>query len=125
LRALAHRRLLVHDAVDHRLLAVEAADTGAAAALLYPGLAGLVRVHLMQRPDRAFVRIAGVGAANRAPGRSASVRTLCVTAAASSRSVIVLPYDFDIFWPSRPGIREASVSSAAGSTRIILPVPSR
>ncbi len=64
LRALAHWRLLAQDAVDHRLLAVQAANPGAAATFLYPGLATLVRVHLMQLPDRTLARVAGIAAAN-------------------------------------------------------------
>ena len=40
------------------------------------------------------------------------VRIFCVTESASSRRKMVLPYDLDIFCPSRPGMREASVSSA-------------
>ena len=53
------------------------------------------------------------------------VRIFFLTDSASSRSVIALLYDFDIFWPSVPGSFEDSVSSASGSTRIRRPAPSR
>lgn len=62
LSALTHRRLLLEDAVDHRLLALEATDTRAAATLLHPVLARIVRIHLVQPPDRALVRITRIGA---------------------------------------------------------------
>ena len=52
------------DGVDDRLLAVQAADAGRGAAFPHP-LAGLVvRVDQVELPDRADVRIAGVGAAH-------------------------------------------------------------
>src|SRR5690606_32767837 len=60
-RTLAHRLLLLQHALDHRLLAFDTANTGAATALLYPGLHLVVRIDLMQLPHRALVRIARIG----------------------------------------------------------------
>ena len=62
LGALAPRCLLANDRLDHRLLAVEAADRRAGAAGDDPGLGLLVRVHLVQLPHRALLGIARVGA---------------------------------------------------------------
>jgi hypothetical protein len=99
----------LQDAVDHRLLAFETADAGAAAALLHPFLARIVRIHLMQLPHRALVRIAGIGTAHaRRIGRHAL--DLLRHRGFVLAQVIVLLYDFDIFCPSRPGIFDASVS---------------
>src|SRR5690606_34023645 len=53
---------LLHDFVDERLLSVQAPDAGAAAAVLYPFPHLLVRVDLVQIPDRAFLRLARIGA---------------------------------------------------------------
>ncbi len=53
------------------------------------------------------------------------VLSFFATASGSSRRPIVLPYDFDILRPSRPGTFGVAVSSASGSGRIVRPVPSR
>ena len=57
-------------------------------------------------------------------GSVGMVRIFFATDSGSSRRAMVLPYDLDIFWPSSPGMRGASVSSTSGSTRIFLPPPS-
>lgn len=64
MRAFEHRLLLAQDAFDHRLLAVEATDARAAAALLHPLVRLFIGVDLMQLPHRALVRVARVGAAH-------------------------------------------------------------
>src|SRR5579872_3834601 len=64
LRAPAHAADFLHDALDHRLFALEAADAGAAAAGARPLARRLVGIDLVQIPDRAFVGIAGIGAAH-------------------------------------------------------------
>lgn len=90
-----HRRLLTQDAVDHRLFAFQTADTDAATPGLHPVAAGIVGIHLMQRPDRALL---GITRVRRMRAGSVGMRlTFCVTEAASSRKVIVLLYDLDIF----------------------------
>src|SRR5260221_10265548 len=61
-RALAHRLQFLDDGVDHRLLAFQATDAGALAALHHPVMRGAVRIHLMQRPYRALFRVARVRA---------------------------------------------------------------
>jgi len=51
-------------------------------------------------------------------GRAGSVtigRSFCLTVSGSSLRKMALPYDFDIFRPSVPGMRFASVSSVCGS----------
>src|ERR1700689_1254649 len=55
LRPLAHAGDLLDDAFDQRLLAIEAADAGGAAALIDPLPRGLVRIQLVQIPHRALL----------------------------------------------------------------------
>src|SRR5687767_4967809 len=62
--ALANRRQLREDSLGDRLLAVEAADACRTAAFLHPVFRGLVRIDLVQVPDRALVRVARVRAAD-------------------------------------------------------------
>src|SRR5690606_32064199 len=50
------------DGVDHRLLAVQTADAGAAATLIDPVVGGLIGIHQVQLIDRALVRITRIGA---------------------------------------------------------------
>src|SRR3984885_6471880 len=61
LRPLAHAGDLLDDAFDQRLLAIEAADAGGAAALIDPLPRGLVRIQLVQIPHRALLRVARIG----------------------------------------------------------------
>ena len=56
-RPLANRRLFCEYRLNDRLLAVETPDAGAAATLLNPHSPGLVRIHFVQLPDRAFLRL--------------------------------------------------------------------
>ena len=62
LRALAHRLLLLEHGIDHRLLAFETADACTPATLLHPVPSGIVGIHLVKLPHRAFVRIPGIRA---------------------------------------------------------------
>src|ERR1022692_1327157 len=64
LAAPPHRRHLLDDLVDERLLAVKAADAGAAASLARPRARRLIRVDLVQIPNGTLVRIARIGAAH-------------------------------------------------------------
>src|SRR5450759_985589 len=64
LRALAHRALFFNHCVDHRLFAFDATDAGTLATLHDPLLGLLVGIHLVQRPHRALVGIADIGAAD-------------------------------------------------------------
>src|SRR6185436_7789517 len=64
LRALPHRGDFLDHPLDEWLLAVEATNTGRAAAILHPCLRLGARVELVQIPHRTFFRIAGIVAAN-------------------------------------------------------------
>jgi hypothetical protein len=71
LRPFTHRCLLAQNAVNHRLLALDTANTGGTTAVLHPFLAGIVGINLMQLPDRTLGRLARIMCDARAPDRSA------------------------------------------------------
>src|SRR6266480_2975844 len=58
----AHAADFLHDPVDHRLLAFQAADAGAAATLVHPPAGALVGIDLVQVPHRTLLRVARIGA---------------------------------------------------------------
>src|SRR5262245_33132123 len=64
LRALADAADLLDDLLDERLLALETADAGRAAAVGGPGAGFLARIDLVQVEHRAHVRVAGIRAAH-------------------------------------------------------------
>src|SRR5580704_6369504 len=62
LGALSHAADLLHHLIDEGLLALKAADTGAAAARRRPLARGLIGIDLVQVPNRALVRVTRIGA---------------------------------------------------------------
>ena len=64
LRPLGDAGHLLDDFLDERRLAFQAADSGGAAALLYPLLGLGCRIYFVQIPNRTFIGIAGIGAAH-------------------------------------------------------------
>ena len=90
LRALADRRQLAVDRVDHRLLAFEAADARRGAALLHPFLAFRVGIDLVQFQTGHFSGLPGSVRFTRA-GSVGMVLIFFATDSGSSRRAMVLP----------------------------------
>jgi hypothetical protein len=125
LRPLTHRRLFTQDTVDHRLLAFDTANAGGTTALLHPFLAGIVGINLMQLPDRALGRLARIMCDARGPDRSACCVTFLATDSSDSRSGDRVVVRLGHLLTVQPRHLGRLGEQQPGSTRIILPVPSR